>query len=153
LTCYVDASYLTHLDSKSHSGYCLSFGEVGTFYAKSSKQQLVTTSSTHTELRALYSLCIDLVYVVNLCKELKRPVHLPAVVLIDNQPVIDLVSSPHSKTKRCKHFMMLVNWVRERVLYGYLELRKVPTADNVADILTKIITCGEYVSKAHLLMG
>ena len=39
LTCYVDASYLTHADSKSQSsGYCLSFGSIGSFYSKSSKQ-------------------------------------------------------------------------------------------------------------------
>jgi len=28
LTCFVDASYLTHRDSKSHTGYTLSFGEI-----------------------------------------------------------------------------------------------------------------------------
>jgi hypothetical protein len=48
---------------------------------------------------------------------------------------------------------MLVNWVRERVEYGYFELAKVGTADNVADILTKIITGGNYTTKAHLLLG
>jgi len=34
LRCYADASYLTHDDSsQSHAGYCLSFGELGTFYS------------------------------------------------------------------------------------------------------------------------
>ena len=46
LKCYVDASYLTHPDSKSHQGYCLSFGDIGSFYSKSSRQQLISTSST-----------------------------------------------------------------------------------------------------------
>jgi uncharacterized membrane protein YGL010W len=151
--CYVDASYLTHADSKSHTGYCLSFGELGCFYSKSSKQQLVTTSSTHAEMRALYSLTIDIVYLVNLCEELGRPIDLPAIVLVDNQPVIDLVQSAFVKSKRCKHFLMLVQWVRERVEHGYLELRKVATKDNVADILTKIITGGEFQTKAQLLLG
>jgi hypothetical protein len=153
LLCYVDASYLTHADSKSHTGYCLSFGELGCFYSKSSKQQLVTTSSTHAEMRALYSLTIDIVYLVNLCEELGRPIDLPAIVLVDNQPVIDLVQSAFVKSKRCKHFLMLVQWVRERVEHGYLELRKVATKDNVADILTKIITGGEFQTKAQLLLG
>jgi hypothetical protein len=35
LKCYVDASYLTHPDSKSHTGYCISFTDVGFFYSKS----------------------------------------------------------------------------------------------------------------------
>ena len=51
LKCNVDASYLTHPDSKSNQGYCLSFGDIGTFYSKSSKQQLVSTSSTQSEFK------------------------------------------------------------------------------------------------------
>jgi hypothetical protein len=44
----------------------------------------------------------------------------------------------------------LVAWVRERVEHGYLELAKVATTDNVADVLTKIITGGHYQTKAHI---
>ena len=106
-------------------------------------------------MRGLYSLVIDLVFMVHLCEELHRPVELPCVVMVDNQPVIDLVSQPagQTKVKRCKHFLMLVDWIREQVVHGYVELFKVPTADNVADILTKIITGGEFHTKAHLLLG
>jgi hypothetical protein len=45
-----------------------------------------------------------------------------------------------------------VAWVHERVEHGYFELAIVATADNVADILTKIITGGNYKTKAHLLL-
>ena len=58
LKCYVDASYLTHPDSESHHGYCI--GGIGSFYSKSSKQQLISTSSTQSEVRALQSLVIDI---------------------------------------------------------------------------------------------
>ena len=155
LTCYTDASYLTHADSKSHSGYCMSFGVVGTFYSKSGKQQLVATSSTHSEMRGLYSLVVDIVYLVHLCDELSRPLTLPCIALVDNQPVIDLVSQPSGQTrvKRCKHFLMLVDWIREQVIAGYLKLTKVATAENVADLLTKIVTGGEFSKKADLLLA
>jgi KUP system potassium uptake protein len=156
LRCYADASYLTHPDSKSQTGYCMSFGSVeqeGFFYAKSSKQTLVTTSSTHAEMRALYSLVIDIVYLINLCDELQRPLDLPCVVLVDNQPIIDLATAPSARSRRCKHFLMLIDWVREQVTAGYVELQKVPTAFNVADILTKIVTGGEFQTKAALLLG
>ena len=121
LRCYVDASYLTHRDSKSHSGYCMSFGKVGTFYSKSGKQTLVATSSTHAEMRALYSLIVDLTYVVFLCMELRRPIKLPCVVLEDNQPVIDVTSELAGRVKRCKHFLMLVNFVKEQVQSGLIK--------------------------------
>jgi hypothetical protein len=153
LKCYVDASYLTHNDSKSHTGFCLSFGEIGSFYSKSSKQTLVATSSTHAEMRALYSLCIEIVFVIHLCQELGRPVQLPAIVLEDNQPVIDLSADLSSRAKKCKHFLMLVRYVREQVDNGLIAISKVPTAVNVVDILTKIVVGNEYRAKALSLLG
>ena len=153
LRCYVDASYLTHSDSKSHTGYCLSFGTIGTFYSSSKKHTLVTTSSTHAEMRALYQAVLDIIYVVNLCEEIGRPITLPAIVLEDNQPVIDLTKDLSSRSKKCKHFLMLVNFVREQVTTGLIELRKVPTEDNVADLLTKILQGRGYSEKAEQLLG
>ena len=81
LTCYVDASYLTHKDSKSQTGYCLSFGNLGSFYSKSSKQSLVATSSTHAEIRALQALTLDILFIIHLCNELQRPLTLPCIFL------------------------------------------------------------------------
>lgn len=153
LRCYVDASYLTHADSKSHTGYCLSFGTLGTFYAKSSKHTLVTTSSTHAEMRALYQLVLEILFVVYLCEELGRPVSLPAIVMEDNQPVIDLSADLSKRTKKCKHFMMLINFVREQVEAGLIAIHKVPTEDNLADILTKIVTGVPFIEKAEQLLG
>jgi hypothetical protein len=62
----VDASYLTHSNSKSHSGYSLSFGNIGTFYSKPSKQSLISTSSTHAEARALNCLVQEIVFNISL---------------------------------------------------------------------------------------
>jgi hypothetical protein len=153
LRCFVDASYLTHSDSKSHTGYCLSFGTIGTFYWKSIKQTLVTTSSTHAEARALYQAVLDIIYVIHLCEELGRPITLPAIVMEDNQPVIDLTSDISSRSKKSKHFLMLVNFIREQVTSGLISLRKVATEDNVADILTKILKGTMFSEKAEQLLG
>ena len=153
LTCYVDASYLTHSDSKSHTGYCLSFGEIGTFYSKSSKQTLVATSSTHAELRALYTLLIEVIFVINLCDELHRPVELPAVILEDNQPVIDVTADVSSRAKKCKHFLMLVNYVKEQVAAGLISIQKVHTSANIADVLTKALIGNDFTLKASKLLG
>ena len=153
LKCYVDASYLTHSDSKSHSGYCLSFGDVGTFYSKSSKQSLISTSSTHAEARALYVLIQDVVYVHHLCEELRRPLLLPAVVLEDNQPLIDLSAEFSGKSKRCKHFLMLVHYIREKVEEGLIRIAKIPSKDNWADIYTKVVVGGDFQRAADHILG
>jgi hypothetical protein len=153
LTCYVDASYLTHSDSKSHTGYCMSFGTIGTFYAKSSKQHLVATSSTHAEVRALYTLVLDVIFVINLCDEIRRPIELPAIIFEDNQPAIDLSESLNSRIKKCKHFLMLVNFIREQVTDKLIDLRKIPTEDNIADLLTKPLLGPSFESKAKYLLA
>jgi hypothetical protein len=153
LTCYVDAGYLTHRDSKSHQGYCLSFSDSGMFYAKSSKQQLVATSSTHSEVRALYSLTADIVYVIHLCEELGRPIKLPAIVMEDNAAALAVTQDMTARVKRCKHFLMLVHYVKEQVEAGLILVRKVATAQNLADILTKIVTGKDFVVKAAALLS
>jgi hypothetical protein len=104
-------------------------------------------------MRALYSLCIEIVFVIHLCQELGRPVQLPAIVLEDNQPVIDLSADLSSRAKKCKHFLMLVRYVREQVDNGLIAISKVPTAINVVDILTKIVVGNEYRAKALSLLG
>jgi hypothetical protein len=127
LRCYVDAFYLTHRDSKSHSEYCRSFGQVGSFYSKSGKQTLLATLRTYAEMRALYSLVVDIINVVFLCTELRRPIKLPCVILENNQPLIDVTSLIADRVKRCKHFLMLVNFVKEQVESGLIQLEKIVT--------------------------
>jgi hypothetical protein len=96
---------------------------------------------------------MDIIAVVELCKELHRDLHLPCIVMQDNQPVIDLLKDTSARSKRCKHFLMMIHWIREQVEGGLLELQKVDTKENRADVLTKIITGGEFKTKAALLLG
>ena len=148
LKCYVDASYLTHPDSKSHQGYCLSFGDIGSFYSKSSKQQLISTSSTQSEFRALQSLVVDIIFIVELCKELRR-----SIFFEDNGAVVALSRETTSRAKRCKHFLMAISWIREQVEAGLILLQQIPDVENRAYILTKIITGMEFRSKAEDPLG
>ena len=146
LRCYVDASYLTHPDGRGHTGYCLCLGSMGSFYSKSVKQPLVATSSTHAEIKALYQLTIDLIYVITLCDELERDIELPAIVFEDNAPTIQLTDGLSAKAKKSKHFMMLINFVKEQVLFGLIEVQKIPSNENVADMLTKALDWSEFHS-------
>ena len=99
LRCYVDASSLTHPDSRGHSGYCICLGELGSFFSKLVKQAITATSSTHAEIKALYQLTVDLIY-INLCYELDRPVDLPAIIFEDNSPAVQLTESLSAKAKK-----------------------------------------------------
>ena len=153
LRCYIDASYLTHPDGRGHTGYCICLGSIGSFYAKSVKQPLVATSSTHAEIKALYQLTVDLIYIINLCDELGRELELPAVIFEDNAPTIQLTDGISARAKKSKHFMMLVNFIKEQVLMGLIEVQKIASKENVADMLTKALDWKEFATKAAKILG
>ena len=50
---FVDASYGVHSDGRSHTGSCVVIGDVGAVHCRSSKQLIVTKSSTEAELVGL----------------------------------------------------------------------------------------------------
>ena len=115
----------------------MSFGNEGTFYTKSSKQKLMATSSTHAEMRALYTLVQDIIYVITLCKEINREIELPAIVFEDNAPVVQITTTLGSKMKRCKHFLMIIHYVKEQVDNNIIKVLKTEAANNTADLQSK----------------
>lgn len=154
LKCYVDASYLIHPDSKSHTGYTLSFGDTGIFYAKSSKQSLVATSSTHAEMKALYTLVHDILYIIDLCHDIQCPLQLPAIIFEDNLPVMNLATDLATGTRKCKHFLMVIAYIKEQVQQGLVKIIKTPTEENIADTLSKLLPGGkDYQYKNQQLLG
>jgi hypothetical protein len=153
MRCYVDASYLSHSDSKSHHGWTISLGEFGCFLVKSQKQSIVATSSTHAEMHALFKLSVEIVYFIELMVELGRPLSLPVVIFEDNQPVLDLVKETRGVTKRSRHFLMNIAYVRHLISTKYIDVIKVPTESNTADILTKAITGQDWEYKRQQTLG
>ena len=114
---------------------------------------MISTSSTQSEVRALQTLVVDIIFAVELCKQLRRPITLPAIVFEDNGTVIALSREMTSRAKRCKHFLMAISWIREQVEAGLIRLQQIPDVESRADILTKIITGMEFRSKAEDLLG
>ena len=150
---YVDASYLLYPDSKAQTGYCLSLNDQGPYYCKSQKQSVVTTSSTHSEMRAFFTAVTDYVLVEQITAEVGRPLVPPAIVNEDNAPVITVLSREQALPKACKHFMMLINYARELIADGLIEPRKVLTWENFSDILTKHVYGQDYQYKAQQVLG
>jgi hypothetical protein len=154
LTCYVDASYLSHSDAGSHTGYCLSLGTSNSFFhSKSRKQKLTATSSTHAECRALYDLTLNVIYIANLLDEVGRPLKLPVRIYEDNQPIIDLATNEIGKVGNSKHFLMLVAFIREQVALGLISLKKIATRENISNVLTKAVVGAEFIASANKLLG
>ena len=64
------------------------------------------------------------------------------------------MSTSHSaRIKRSKHYLMLINFIRYYVTLGLIEVRKVATEDNLADVLTKPLAWKDFAHKAAKLLG
>jgi len=150
---YVDASYLLYPDSKGQTGFCFSLNDEGIFYAKSVKQSVVTTSSTHSEMRALFVAVCEYLFLEQLFAEIGRPLVSPAIVNEDNQPVVTLLTRESAMPKQSKHFVMLVHYVREQMLEGKLDIRKIATWENTSDLFTKGVYGRDYGYKCQKLLG
>ena len=67
LHAWIDASFATHADAKSHTGCVISFGPTGgPIYCKSVKQKLVSRSSTEAELIALHDMIPQILWIQQL---------------------------------------------------------------------------------------
>ena len=154
LYCEVDASYLLLPDSKGHTGYNISFcGTIGTFHNRSVKQTAVATSSTHAEARAIFTLAKELNFLIALCQELQIPLELPAIIMEDNSAVVTMANNDSGYTKKCKHFLMVLNYIKEQIVLGQIEARKIFGKLNTADIHTKPLRSSEFLSLAHKILG
>jgi hypothetical protein len=121
-------------------------GSVVMFYSRpvcwlSKKQRSVATSSCESEYIAL-STCTKLgQWVAQVWRDLGRPKYIgksPNTVHMigDNQGVLALVKNPHLH-ERSKHIDVCHHYIRDLAEKGKLDITYIPTADMVADGLTK----------------
>jgi histone deacetylase 1/2 len=151
LEAHIDASYGVHQDAKSHSGMHLSLG-LGAFFVKSSKQKIVTKSSTEAELVALSDMCSTVIWSREflIAQGYDMP---PAIVYQDNQSTMALIERGDSHSERTRHIKIRYFWVKDRVDSGDLEIIYQPTDDMIADILTKPMQGEKFVHMRRMLLN
>ena len=152
LFCYVDATFNSYKNAKSHYGYSFSLGENnGHFFSKSAKMKIVTLSSTESEYVALCFAVLEIVYLRRILAELGFPQSGPTVVYEDNQSCIKIVegSLNHNTTK---HINVKYHYSRQQFKKGTFTIEHIATEEMIADILTKSLSANQnkYLSKKML---
>jgi hypothetical protein len=154
LSCYVDASYATHPDHRSHTGYCFSLGDtLAMFYSRTFKQTNVTLSSTEAENAAAVEATKEIMWFRDLLNELGFPQLEPTLVFADNASMITLANDFSGNHKRVKHYMTRINFMIEQVQLQTIRLEHVATDFNVADILTKPLGPTAFLRLRPRLLG
>ena len=132
---YVDASYGVHPGSLSHSGVIIMIG-LGPIYIKSSKQKIVSKSSTEAELIALSDASSQVIWTRNFLISQGHELG-PAKVRQDNKSTMAMVEKGRSTSERTRHISVRYFFIKDRVDSGELTIEYTPTKEMIADILTK----------------
>jgi hypothetical protein len=146
----IDASFGCHPESMlSHAGGADTLG-AGYHDVRSSKQKLVTKSSTESEI-------------VGVTDHSPQPIHSrnfliaqgfkmnPLIICQDNQSTIALLNKGRSTAIATRHINCRHFFIHNRIKTGEVKLQYIPTQDMVADILTKPLQGEQFIYLRDLL--
>ncbi|GJS75740.1 retrovirus-related pol polyprotein from transposon TNT 1-94 [Tanacetum coccineum] len=132
---YADSDHAgDYVDRKSTSGICTFVGCCLTSWF-SKKQTALAISTTEAEYVSAGKACQQALWMKQAL--IDYDVRLDDVpIMCDNKGAIDLSKNPvqHSRTK---HIEIRHHFLRDNVQKGHILIEKVPSVDNIADILTK----------------
>ena len=159
---YVDASYGVHADGKSHTGACIIIGDTGAVFNKSSKQSIVTKSSTEAELVAGSDALNQLLHVRELIKhqdklqrhEHGKELHLePSAFYQDNKSTIELIKSGRAKHEKSRHINIRHFWMHGKVLDKSIRIEYMPIKTMIANVLTKPLQGEQFRAETAMITG
>jgi histone deacetylase 1/2 len=151
VTAFIDASYGVHADAKSQTGVSISLGE-GPFFAKCSKQKVVSKSSTEAELIGLSDSMSQVIWSRDFLSSQGYEVP-PATVYQDNKSTIVMANKGRSTSDRTRHINIRYFWVKDRIDAGEARLEYLPTDEMVSDILTKPLQGAKFLQLRALLLN
>ena len=142
---WIDAAHGVHHDCKSHTGCAVGIGERALVHYHSSKQSIITKSSTEAEL-------------VGATDGSNQVIHLrsfliaqgyeekPAILYQDNMSAIALIKKGKSGSMRTRHIDIRYYWLTEKCEEGIVVVVYMPTEQmGAANILTKAVLGGQFV--------
>ncbi|KAJ8706101.1 hypothetical protein PYW07_010878 [Mythimna separata] len=136
VNCYVDADWAGDItDRKSTTGFVIElFGNP--IYCKSRKQSCVTKSSTFAEYVALSDAVTEIIFFKNVISDMFIRICRPIKIYEDNSGAL-AIAKYGNFTKNSKHIEVQYHYVHENYKNKVIEIVKIDSDSNVADILTK----------------
>ena len=151
IDCMVDADWAGDcVDRKSTTGYVIKvFNNV--IYWKSHKQNTVSKSSTFAEYIALSEAVTDINLVRNmLIDTFDVKINKPIKIFEDNSGAISIAKYGNF-TKNSKHIEVQYHYVNELCEKGIIEIIKIETQNNAADLFTKSLGKSKFIKCREML--
>ena len=149
---FIDAAYGVHGDGRSHTGSCVVIGDVGAVHCRSTKQTIVTKSSTEAELVALSDSANQGLYLRNFLISQGHTMG-PVVIYQDNTSCMALAGRGRSGAERTRHIGIRYFWIKERVDAMEAMIEHRGTKEMYANLLTKPLQGAQFVYERECLTG
>eukprot|EP01025_Chloroclados_australasicus_P050980 TRINITY_DN5928_c0_g1_i1.p4 TRINITY_DN5928_c0_g1~~TRINITY_DN5928_c0_g1_i1.p4 ORF type:complete len:179 (-),score=8.34 TRINITY_DN5928_c0_g1_i1:303-839(-) len=142
---YSDASYADcQISRKSTSGYVVHINQNIVSWA-SNKQKTVALSTTEAEYVGLTNAVQELMFILQLCRDLHWKMEQKPKLFGDNLSSIALVQ--HNQTSgRTKHIDTKLHFIKEKIQDGLFELEYCASCNNISDIFTKQLPIYKHYS-------
>jgi hypothetical protein len=137
LNAYVDADFAKDQESrKSTTGIIVCVSNM-TIYWKSKQQTSTASNTAEAEIIALNELSLEILYYKDILNDLGLKQGTISV-FEDNQATIAIMTMPEKGTKM-RHLDAKYFHIQEMVQNQVIDIKYVPSANNVADLMTKIL--------------
>ncbi|XP_062088866.1 secreted RxLR effector protein 161-like [Humulus lupulus] len=149
LTGFVDADYASNKDTRrSTTAYSFMMNNSCICW-KSQLQSVVALSTTEAQFMATTEAFKEAVWLQGIMQELKQIKH-STIIYSDSQSSIHFCKNPvyHEKSK---HIDIRLYWIREKIEEGTIELEKIRTEENPADMGTKVVSISKFKHCLNLL--
>ena len=150
VSCFTDASFANAPGHRSFGGNVIFIGEtVVTHFSRIQRQ--VATSTASCELNEIYRGSNEVLFILGICAELDLKVLRPTVYS-DAKSALALIKGDNLK-RSTKHLAVKIAYVRDLKDQKIITYKYVPTAENLADIQTKILPRPKFEELSTKIYG
>lgn len=151
LDCMVDSDYAgDNIDRKSTTGFAIRmYGNL--IYWKTRKQNTVTKCSTFAEYTAMSEAVTEVLFIKNLLNEsFDLLIDKPIRMYEDNSGAVAIAKFGNF-TKNSKHIEVQYHYVNENFENGIIDIIKIDSKSNLADMLTKSLNKEKFIKNRKAL--
>ena len=149
---YSDADFASaEAGRKSLTGYIFMY-KGSTVSASTKQQSLVCLSTCEAEYVALSMSAREGLYLRQLARELGIRGDGPVIILGDNE-CANLLTGDTVTNQRTKHIDVRYHHIRQLVQDKVLEVKRVPTEHNLADLFTKALPKDRFRKLTSIILG
>jgi hypothetical protein len=146
---YTDAGYLSCLhNGRSQTGFVFLQGGIAISW-KSSKQTLVSTSTNHSEIIALYETSRECVWLRKMKNHIIQScgidaLEIPTIIFKDNSVCVTQMESGYIKSNITKRIISKLFYPRKLQKNGEIKILQTKPCDNLADLFTKSLPYSRF---------